>query len=661
MIKRPFFLAGFVYLLGTAVAFLSSEPHLWLIFGICSAVFFLIYQPKQRVLSLFLCAVYLLSFVAAADWQKQKEELLFFSDKTLRITALVTESRRLMSSTYYQVKADFGRKQVPLTLFSEDMELIPAGERVQAVISLQENDYDGITDIVLSGNIEQMESLGREESLQAHCLRFRTWIQQRIDKLFSGKSREVLSAVLLGEKAELSEETEEIFEKSGTIHLLTVSGFHISMISSGIFALFRIFRQNPRRAALLTLPFLVFLVLVEGMTISVLRAAIMAAMNYAALILQRDYDGLSAWGVAVILVLLPNPVMVFSKSFLLSFSAVLGILLFYKAVYIRIFTLIVLPKVNTAANKLFHRIGSILSFTISASLLMAPFQLYFFAFFSFTALISSPIALPLMPFIVSFAAAAIFMPWEMAARILAKAAQFFCALLYGSLRFFARLDWNLYGQSERLLGMILLFYAALFFLSLKKRKRQQKNVVLYASFCACVLLWNMVAFYTVPQVEITACRQALTMTYKDKAAVVGIMETENDRKEIDKILQTAQVETVDLLYLTGETRDDGMQALRFAEKWKPLLTASAVEQDAFLLTETPCQIGKQHIRFWDNWTLDLKEDSVILSDGVRKVLKLHEKYAIIKNKATSLSGEPWIWNQTWDGQWKITIKQEDRP
>jgi len=511
--------------------------------------------------------------------------------------------------------------------------------------------------------------LGEDDGIKARCLRLRTGIQQRIDHLFTGKSREVLSGILLGEKAELSEQVEEVFEKSGTLHLLTVSGFHISMMSAGIFALLKFLRQSPRRAAFFMLPVLLLLAMVQGMTVSVLRAAIMSAINYLALILQRDYDGLSAWGLAVVVVLVTNPIMLFSKSFLLSYFAVLGILLCYRPICDSIFSVIVLPKAHTVRNKIVHRIGSVMAMTLSANLLTAAFLLYFFGYVPLASLLSSPFAFCILPYIMAFAAAALAMPWELAAQILAKITTLLCALLYGFLQHIAKLDWNIYTDSALLLTMILLFYALLLLLFIGKVKRRKALPILYSYLCACVLLWNISAFYAVPQLEIIICRRALTLAYEGRVAVVGLMETEDDREEIEKILRSHQVEQLDFLYLTGEARDDGAQALRFVEKWKPRFITAAVETAAFDLLGINYQIGLQKLHLWNGWSLCVQEDSAILADGGRKVLKLQEKYAIIKDMSEKCmvvcDDEGLVWaeenltmSQTWDDRWKITVKQE---
>ena len=49
----------------------------------------------------------------------------------------------------------------------------------------------------------------------------------------------LLCAILLNEKADLSEETKELYQKNGYGHILAISGLHISFIGVGIFQALR--------------------------------------------------------------------------------------------------------------------------------------------------------------------------------------------------------------------------------------------------------------------------------------------------------------------------------------------------------------------------------------------------------------------------------------
>ena len=106
----------------------------------------------------------------------------------------------------------------------------------------------------------------------------------------------------------------------------------------------------------------------------------MMAFFYLAKILERDYDGLSAWGMAILFVLLPEPIRLFSKSFLLSFSAVLGIYLFAPLIYREFKRVLALTKKDSIQYRVIDSGINIIAYSIAANLLTAPFLLYFFIF-----------------------------------------------------------------------------------------------------------------------------------------------------------------------------------------------------------------------------------------------------------------------------------------
>ena len=68
-------------------------------------------------------------------------------------------------------------------------------------------------------------------------------------------------------------------------------------------------------------------VVMTGMSVSALRAFTMFLIRMGAELTGREYDGLTALGIAEIGLLLVNPLRLFTAGFQLSFAAILGIYL----------------------------------------------------------------------------------------------------------------------------------------------------------------------------------------------------------------------------------------------------------------------------------------------------------------------------------------------
>ncbi len=140
---------------------------------------------------------------------------------------------------------------------------------------------------------------------------------------FDERTAPLAAAVTLGDKTGLDEQFYSALNRSGVMHAAVVSGMHISFLVSVLLILCR----GSRRAALCTLPLLLFYALMAGGTPSALRAVIMQAALLAGPVLGRENDPPSSLGLALLILLIQNPFAAASVSLQLSFGAVVGILL----------------------------------------------------------------------------------------------------------------------------------------------------------------------------------------------------------------------------------------------------------------------------------------------------------------------------------------------
>lgn len=138
---------------------------------------------------------------------------------------------------------------------------------------------------------------------------------------------QVLSALLFGADDALSEETQAAFRRSGTAHLLAVSGLHVGFVMGLVALCFRWMRRNAWLQILCTLAALALYAGLVESAFSVWRAAIVLAMGLLARRFGRRPDGLTSLAVAVIVTLLARPMEVMRAGFQMSAGAVLGILL----------------------------------------------------------------------------------------------------------------------------------------------------------------------------------------------------------------------------------------------------------------------------------------------------------------------------------------------
>jgi competence protein ComEC len=164
----------------------------------------------------------------------------------------------------------------------------------------------------------------------------RRTLSEFIEKNARKESGEVLKALVIGDKSGISRELREDFNRSGTGHLLAISGLHIGIVATVAFVWFRrvlsyikplLWRAWTRKgAAVLSIFPVLAYGMIAGFSPSTQRAVIMVVVFLMTFLLEREQDPINTLSVAAILILVIHPPSLFSISFQLSFVAVFSIL-----------------------------------------------------------------------------------------------------------------------------------------------------------------------------------------------------------------------------------------------------------------------------------------------------------------------------------------------
>ena len=186
----------------------------------------------------------------------------------------------------------------------------------------------------------------------------------------------MINGILLSEKNELSPEFKKNFDITGMYHLLTVSGIHLSIISSFIFFILLKLKLKIPHACLLTSGAVLFFMAITCFTPSVLRAGIMIIIFYLSRAIKKDADPLNSLGIGVGLTCAIFPHYTYSLSLWLSFLSTLGIIIFYNPIYSKLQSLLKLKF------KPFNYIFSAISVSLSCAITTFPISILFFKKFS---------------------------------------------------------------------------------------------------------------------------------------------------------------------------------------------------------------------------------------------------------------------------------------
>ncbi len=310
-------------------------------------------------------------------------------------------------------------------------------------------------------------------------------LKQELKNVSELQIREWIEALLLGER-KITQETEELFRRTGTSHLIVVSGLHMTMISAFFYTLFRLcFSFFPRLllyvsvkklSLIISLVPLIFYSYLVGFSSSVLRSLLSFSALALLLLWRKNSDSLSVLINAAFWILIFYPLQLFELSFQLSFLA--------------IFFMITVPVSFPS------RIAVVMSIFLSCLIVQIGLLPLLAHSFHQVSLISPLVNVLLVPYYTL-----ILMPlgisWMLLtlcglpSLFLLKTLVFFSDFSLQALSFFASFSWaslNVFGFNFfQTCGAYLLFLFLLFHFSLPLSKNYRKIIVLL--FAVNLFLW----------------------------------------------------------------------------------------------------------------------------------------------------------------------------
>lgn len=164
-------------------------------------------------------------------------------------------------------------------------------------------------------------------------VRLRRNLSKARDKAFSVMERYLddgtsafAASVILGMRSGIAEETKTLFSRTGTMHILAVSGLHVGIVAFVIMWVLKLFRLPRGLMYLMTAAGVICFAVFTGCRPSSMRAAVMAAFLLAGLYVGRKSDLLNALAISALVITFFDPGRIFSPGFLLSYLAVLSII-----------------------------------------------------------------------------------------------------------------------------------------------------------------------------------------------------------------------------------------------------------------------------------------------------------------------------------------------
>ena len=250
-------------------------------------------------------------------------------------------------------------------------------------------------------------------SLSIAIARLRRAIAERIRQADDGQAGAVAAALIVGDRSRLSRQTVDHLRTAGLAHILAISGLHMALVAGTAFALLRALlacspalalrRPIKKWAALAALAVgLVYLAL-SGGNVSTIRAYVMAAVMFSAILIDRPAISLRNLAIAAFIVLALEPESVAEPGFQMSFAAVVGLIAGWEAWRDRERLNLAEPSTRfivRGARLTGRAFGGIALTTLIASLATAPFAAFHFQKLAAYSLAGNLAAMPLASLVV---------------------------------------------------------------------------------------------------------------------------------------------------------------------------------------------------------------------------------------------------------------------
>ncbi len=346
----------------------------WALFLACgaeAAVFLAskVYQPLEgEVQGTFWC-----EHVEMKEKLVVAEGLLCDSSGTFNVKVVCFTTRsdtvQLSSGYTYKVGGKLSRFQPPRNPFEFDQQAYNEGKGVSAQLILSQVQL-----------LEQADISSFKRSSKS-------WIHAQFSHIKHPEVKALLIAFTTGDKSGLSSDSKRNFSRAGIMHLLAVSGLHVSLVAGLPLLLLKRARRKGMRMVwfVFGLTTVWLYAWLTGFQASVLRAGTMLSMIGLAQVLGVQTSSINQLGAAATFILLAEPAALFTVGFQLSFSAVAAILLWAP---------ILSRKIKTKYRWL-NKILNGLCVSTAAQSGSSPLSIYYFHSFPSLFLLANLIAIPL--------------------------------------------------------------------------------------------------------------------------------------------------------------------------------------------------------------------------------------------------------------------------
>ena len=303
-------------------------------------------------------------------------------------------------------------------------------------------------------NTNKIEIIGRKESFLSRIFEIRQGISSSIELIFP-KYNGIIKALIVSDRENITAANKDMFSKSGLSHIISISGFHIVLISTIFFNILFFLPKKYRYILSAILTF--FYVAITGFNPPCVRAYVFFITYIASILLQKRYDIFSVGFLLASIYIALNPYILFNAGFCLSFMCVFSIAMFYRGIFT--FLKKITMKFGIRFGEISKSLISAISVTVSSYVLTLPYLYYNIGVVSFISIISNIISIPIISMSYPFIMLSIlFMKIPFLCTVFANIVNFLLTVFYMTNEFLVRLPFAYMIFNERKLSFTLSAY-----------------------------------------------------------------------------------------------------------------------------------------------------------------------------------------------------------
>lgn len=271
------------------------------------------------------------------------------------------------------------------------------GKKIYAVCKIKESDF--------------VKKTGEVKNIFIYINRFlysvRNSAKNRIFINLAPPHSGILSAILLGERQDMDKSLKDSLIRTGTLHIIAISGLHVGIIVFIFLGLFRLI-EIPRKIAYTLIIILIYsYALMIGQIPSVWRSVIMASVVLLGFVMDRDANILNTFSLSFLILSFACPNYLFDAGFILSFACIGSIIWISPVTDILLGLHKTKPKGAGQQQKITFYLLKSLSVSTGVWFGIMPIIAYFFHIITPVTILANLVAIPLSFVLISIGIAAL--------------------------------------------------------------------------------------------------------------------------------------------------------------------------------------------------------------------------------------------------------------